>query len=103
MTIATGREIATLKRAVVLRKRLVVRIDGKPAAIVPLRDLRRLERLLEQEKEREKELDRLDVEEAERRLDDPTEIPIPYEQARRELGLVDPPGRLAGGSRSRFQ
>ncbi len=31
--------------------------------------------------------DRLDVEEAERRLADPNEVPIPYEQARKELGL----------------
>jgi hypothetical protein len=31
--------------------------------------------------------DALDLAEAERRLHDPTEVPIPYEQARRQLGL----------------
>jgi hypothetical protein len=31
--------------------------------------------------------DHLDVEEAERRLADPNEVPVPYEQARKELGL----------------
>ena len=80
--------IVALRRAVVLNQTSVVRIDGRRVAILPLRDHRRLERLLEQE-EKEKELDRLDVEEAERRLADPTEIPIPYEEARRQLGLDD--------------
>jgi len=32
--------------------------------------------------------DRLDLEEAERRLADPTEIPVPYKQVREELGLA---------------
>jgi hypothetical protein len=31
--------------------------------------------------------DRLDVEEAERRLSDPNEVPIPYEHVRKELEL----------------
>jgi ubiquinone/menaquinone biosynthesis C-methylase UbiE len=31
--------------------------------------------------------DHLDVKEAERRLADPNEVPVPYEQARKELGL----------------
>ena len=35
----------------------------------------------------EEEEDRLDVAEAERRLADPDEVPIPYEQARKTLGL----------------
>ncbi len=32
--------------------------------------------------------DRLDLEEGERRLADPAEVPIPYEQVRKELGLA---------------
>ena len=37
----------------------------------------------------EKEIeDRLDAEEAKRRLADPNEVPIPYEQVRKELGLA---------------
>jgi hypothetical protein len=35
----------------------------------------------------EEEEDRLDIAEAERRLADPDEVPIPYEQARKTLGL----------------
>lgn len=36
----------------------------------------------------EDEEDRIDVEIAERRLSDPSEIPIPYERVRRELGIL---------------
>ncbi len=32
--------------------------------------------------------DRLDLEEAEHRLADPAEVPVPYEQVRQELGLT---------------
>ena len=32
--------------------------------------------------------DRVDVEAAERILDDPEEVPMPYEQARKDLGLA---------------
>jgi hypothetical protein len=39
------------------------------------------------EKEEEEEEDRIDIAETERRLADPDEVPIPYEQARRSLGL----------------
>jgi hypothetical protein len=83
---ALGMGIVALRRAVVLNQTSVVRIDGQRVAILPLRDHRRLERLLEQE-EKEKELDRLDVEEAERRLADPGQIPIPFERAVREIEL----------------
>ena len=48
------------------------------AALIPLEDLALLEELE----------DRLDVEEAERRLADPNEVPIPYEQVQKELGLA---------------
>src|SRR5689334_3689519 len=80
--------IKALRRAVTSGTRSAVRIDGKVVAVLPLEDFRRLERLLEQEA-MEKALDWLDVEEAERRLADPTQVPIPFEQALRELGLND--------------
>jgi PHD/YefM family antitoxin component YafN of YafNO toxin-antitoxin module len=61
------------------RERVVVHRRGKAvAALIPLEDLALLEELE----------DRLDVEEAERRLADPNEVPIPYEQVRKELGLA---------------
>ena len=86
--IALGKSASALRRAVILDQRTIVRIGGKDVAVIPLRDFRRLERLLEQEeKAKETELDRLDVEEAERRLRDPNDATIPYEQVRRELGL----------------
>ncbi len=47
------------------------------AAIVPIKDLRRLQELE----------DRQDVEEAVRRLADPAEVPVPYDKVRKELGL----------------
>jgi hypothetical protein len=83
---ALGKGIVALRRAVAFNQTSIVRIDGRRVAILPLDTFRRLERLLEQE-EKEKELDRLDVEEAERRLADPNDATIPYEQVRRELGL----------------
>jgi hypothetical protein len=82
--------IAALRRAVTSGTRSAIRIDGKAVAVLPLEDFRRLERLLEREAT-EKALDRLDFEEAERILADPTQIPIPYEQVRRELGFGDLP------------
>ncbi len=68
-------------------QRSIVHFGGMEFAIIPLHDLRNLERLLEQEKEEDEEFDRIDIEEAERILADPTEISIPYEQVRRELGF----------------
>jgi hypothetical protein len=82
--------IVALRRAVDQNLSSVIRIGGRRVAIVPLLDHPRLERLLEQE-EKEKELGRLDVEEAERILNDPTEIPIPFERALEEIEL----GRLS--------
>ena len=86
---AVGTGIVALRRAILLDRTSVVRIGGRRVAIVPLLRHPRLERFLGQESQ-EKELDRLDVAEAERRLSDPTEIPIPFEQAVREIKL----GRL---------
>jgi hypothetical protein len=59
-------------------------------AVIPVRDLRRLEWFLEQEEE-DRQFDQIDIEEAERILNDPTEVSIPFEQVRRELGLGDLP------------
>lgn len=68
-----------LTRVVTKRERVVVHRRGKAvAALIPLEDLALLEELE----------DRLDVEEAERRLADPNEVSIPYEQVRKELGLA---------------
>ena len=62
------------------RKRIAIHRRGKAvAALVPVEDLAVLE---------EEELqDRRDAKEAKRRLADPKEHPIPYERARKELGL----------------
>ena len=69
----------SLTRVVTKRERVVVHRRGKAvAALIPLEDLALLEELE----------DRLDVEEAERRLADPNEAPIPYEQVQKELGLA---------------
>jgi PHD/YefM family antitoxin component YafN of YafNO toxin-antitoxin module len=69
----------SLTRVVMKGERVVVHRRGKAvAALIPLEDLALLEELE----------DRLDVEEAERRLADPSDKSIPYEQVRRELGLA---------------
>ena len=69
----------SLSRVVTKRERVVVHRRGKAvAALIPLEDLALLEELE----------DRLDIEEAERRLADPNEVPIPYEQVQKELGLA---------------
>ena len=68
----------SLARVVTKRERVVVHRRGKAvAALVPLEDLALLEELE----------DRADVQEAERRLADPNDKAIPYEQVRQELGL----------------
>lgn len=64
------------------KERVILHRRGKDvAAIVPLEDLRLLERLIEEAE------DRLDIDEAKRILADPAEKPVPWEQARKELGL----------------
>jgi prevent-host-death family protein len=69
----------TLNRVASKRERIVLHRRGKDvAALVPVEDLTLLEELE----------DRLDVEEAKRRLADPNDKTIPYEQVRRELGLA---------------
>ena len=69
----------SLTRVVTKRERVVVHRRGKAvAALIPLEDLALLEELE----------DRADVQEAERRLADPNDKAIPYEQVRQELGLA---------------
>lgn len=80
MTASKAREEFSelLNRVSYRRERVVVHRHGKDlAALVPLEDLQALEDLE----------DRRDAEEAQRRLCDPTQIPLAYEQARQELGL----------------
>ena len=67
-----------LDRVARKRERILVRRRGKDvAALVPVEDLTLLEEIE----------DRRDAEEAKRRLADPREVPIPYEKARKQLGL----------------
>ena len=62
------------------RRRITIHRRGKAvAALVPVEDLA----VLEQEDLQ----DRRDAKEALRRLTDPREVPIPYEQARKQLGI----------------
>ena len=61
-----------------LGQRIVLRKGRRAvAAVVSMEDLRLLEELD----------DRLDVAEARKRLANPSEVPIPYERIRKELGL----------------
>ena len=65
------------------KERLIVERRGKDlAAIIPVEDLKLLERLIEEEE------DRLDLEEVEKILADPrNKKAIPLEKVRKELGL----------------
>ncbi len=63
-------------------ERIVIRRREKElAAVIPMEDLRLLERLIEQEE------DRLDAEEARKVLADPNDETVPWEEARKEIGL----------------
>ncbi len=61
---------------VVIRRR-----DKELAAVIPMEDLKLLERLIEEEE------DRIDAEEAMKVLNDPTEESVPLEQVKNEPGL----------------
>ena len=74
-----------IKRAATLKERAVFRHHGQLMVVMPVRDLRLLERLIEQEE------DRRDIAEAERRLADPTQVPVPYADVCKRLGLPDLP------------
>jgi len=77
--LAVSKAQEAVSRVTKKRERIVLQRRGKDvAALVPLEDLALLEELE----------DRLDVEEAQRRLANPNDKTIPYEQVRRELGLA---------------
>ena len=80
---ATQDEFATiLNRVVDGKERIVLHRDGKPVAVViPVEDLKLLERLIEEEE------DRIDLARAERVLSDPNQEWIPWEQVKAEEGL----------------
>ena len=77
---ARGEFSEMLERVASKRERIAIHRRGRTvAALVPVEDLAILE---------EEELqDRRDLREARRRLADPKEVPVPYERARKELGL----------------
>ena len=77
---AQGDLAKILERVTSKRERIAIHRRGKVvAALVPAEDLAVLE---------EEELqDRQDARDAKRRLADPREVPIPYERARKRLGL----------------
>jgi prevent-host-death family protein len=80
---ATQDEFATiLNRVADGKERIVLRRDGEPvAAVIPVEDPKRLERLIEEEE------DRIDLARAERVLSDPDQEWIPWEQVKVEEGL----------------
>ncbi len=83
-----------LNRAQYRGERIVIHRRGKDAAaIVPIEDLRLLERLIEEAE------DRIDVEAARAALAE-SDVRLPYEEVRASLGLNDgqEEGRLAAGS-----
>jgi len=68
----------TLNQVAFGRERIVLNRRGKDVAVlVPIEDLKLLEEIE----------DTLDTVEIVRRLSDPNEIPIPYETARKKLGV----------------
>jgi hypothetical protein len=61
-------------------KRVLLSFDGKVfGAIIPIEELRDYERLFEEEEERE------DIKEARKRLKDPNDKEIPWEEVKREI------------------
>ena len=71
-----------LDRVAFGRERVVIRRRDKDlVAVIPIEDLRLLERLEEEEE------DRIDLAEAKRILEDPTEERIPWERVKTDLGL----------------
>jgi prevent-host-death family protein len=80
---AAQNEFATiLTRVADGKERIVLHRDGQPvAAVIPVEDLKLLERLIEEEE------DRIDLAKAERILSDPEQEWIPWEQVKAEEGL----------------
>jgi prevent-host-death family protein len=88
-----------LNRAEYQGERVVIHRRGKDAAaIIPIEDLRLLERLIEEIE------DRLDIEAAREALAE-SDDRIPYSEVRRRLGLDDeqktPPARTGAGARAK--
>jgi len=76
-----GQLSEVLAKVAANRERVVIRRNGRElAAVIPLRDLRRLEKL-----EREAAEDRADIRAARRALREPGTIP--WDKVKRELGL----------------
>ncbi|MEO6808630.1 MAG: type II toxin-antitoxin system Phd/YefM family antitoxin [Isosphaeraceae bacterium] len=74
-----------LNRAESAGERIVIHHQGKDvAAIIPIADLRLLERLIEEAE------DRIDAEAVQAALDESDER-IPYAEVQRKLGLIDEP------------
>jgi hypothetical protein len=73
-----------------------VKLAGKRFVIVPEADFRKLQRRASdttvrkpaRKPQKAEPRDQIDLEIARRRLSDPSEKPIPYEQVRKELGLA---------------
>lgn len=64
-----------------------IKLAGRQFVIIPEKDFRNLERRAKSAYPRQKGSDRADIALARKRLSDPKEKPIPYEQARKVLGL----------------
>ena len=79
-TEARGDFAELINQAAYGHERVVIQRRGREiAAVIPIEDLRLLERLIEQEE------DRIDLEEAQRILSDPAEEPIPWEDVKKGL------------------
>jgi prevent-host-death family protein len=75
---------ALLDRVVSGKERIILQRDDRPvAAVIPIEDLERLERLIEEEEDE----DRIDVAEHRRIMADSNEEFIPWKQAKCELDL----------------
>jgi hypothetical protein len=74
--------VEALRRARSTAERVVIEEGGEPvAAVIPIQDLYLLLRL------EDEELDRIDLEEIEKREADPHQGPIPWDDAKTELVL----------------
>ena len=82
-TSAAHEDFGALLDRVVSGKELIIlqRGDRPVAAVIPIEDLERLERLIEEEEDE----DRIDLAEHRRLMADPNEEYSPWEQAKREL------------------
>ncbi len=84
-----------LNRAEYQEERIIINRRGKDvAALVPLEDLRLLERLIEEAE------DRLDIKAARASVSE-SQDRIPHSDVRRKLGLDDEPGAKRTGTRAK--